>query len=79
MNTSMIGKFDIQVDLNGWVIPFHIESQGEGVFKVIYDKLTVGHLLVNDTSKWIYLNPVTDNNLLNSYSAARISQAITNY
>jgi hypothetical protein len=75
----MIGKFDIQVNLNGWVIPFHIESQGEGVFKVIYDKLTLGHLLVNDTSKWIYLNNIAEDKLLNPYSAAMISQAITNY
>jgi hypothetical protein len=75
----MIAKFDIQVDLNGWLIPFHIERKGYGIFKVAYENITLGHLMVNDASKWIYLKNIADRNLLNSYTADKISRAIVNY
>ncbi|CAM4107855.1 hypothetical protein SAMN06265348_103366 [Pedobacter westerhofensis] len=75
----MIGKFDIQVNLNGWLIPFHVESKGEGIFKVAYESVNIGHLLVNDTSKWMYLTDISDEKLLNSYTADKISKAIINY
>jgi len=75
----MTGKFDIQIDLNGWLIPFHIENKGSGIFKVAYEKVTIGHLLLNESSKWMYLTDINDVNLLNSYTADKISMAIINY
>ncbi|SEB00180.1 hypothetical protein [Pedobacter hartonius] len=75
----MIAKFNIQVNLNGWLIPFHIERKQSGIFKVFYENTILGHLLVNDYSKWVYLNNVGNEKLLNPYTADRISKAIVNY
>jgi hypothetical protein len=75
----MIKKFDIRINLNGWFIPFGIETKGYGVFKVTYESTLLGHLLLNESSKWIYLNNVIPGNLLNLYTADKISEAIVNY
>lgn len=75
----MRAKFDIQVDFNGWLIPLHVENKGSGIFKIAYESVILGHLLVNDNSKWMYMNPVTEENLLNPSIAEKISEAIINY
>lgn len=72
-------KFDIQIDLNGWLIPFHIERRGKGIFKVAYEELTLGHLLLDECSKWTYMKNAMTGKLLNAKTTAKITQAIVNY
>jgi len=75
----MSPKFDIQVNLNGWMIPFKIERKGYGIFKVAYENVSLGYLLLNESAKWLYLKSVKGEELLNPYSTRKITEAIVNY
>jgi len=75
----MKAKFDIQIDLNGWVIPFHIEREGYGIFKVAYENIALGYLLLNNSAKWLYIKNISGGNLLNPRTRTKISKAILNY
>lgn len=75
----MKAKFDIQINLNGWVIPFHIERQGYGIFKVAYKNLALGHMLLTERAKWFYIKNITGESLLNLPTRIAISKAIINY
>jgi len=75
----MSAKFDIQIDLNGWLIPFHIERKGKGIFKVAYEELTLGYLLLDEYARWKYMKSVFADKLLNSKTTAKITNAIINY
>lgn len=75
----MTATFNIQVDFNGWLIPLQVERKESGIFKIAYQSVVLGHLLVNETAKWMYVNPVTEENLLNPSIAEKISKAIINY
>jgi hypothetical protein len=72
-------RFDIQIDLNGWVIPFQIERKDSGIFKVLYDNLTLGFILLNNASKAMYLQPAMSHELLNKQTADKICEAIKYY
>jgi len=75
----MAGKFDITIDLNGWLVPMHVEKKGGGVFKVAYEDMILGYLVQNDCSRWNYVHNVFSEGLLNAQTADRIRQAIINY
>lgn len=74
----MTAKFNIQITLNGWVIPFDIERHGKGVFKVAYRNAVLGHLLLTEKAKWYYIN-YSSQNLLNKITRTKITEAIVNY
>ncbi|WP_158798530.1 hypothetical protein [Pedobacter sp. L105] len=75
----MSAKFDIQIDLNGWLVPFHIERKGKGIFKIAYEELSLGHLLLDEYSRWIYKKSMNAGQLLNAGTTAKITKAIINY
>ena len=75
----MKAKFDIQVNLNGWMIPFHIERKGYGIFKVAYENMILGHLMLSECTKWLYIRNVAVDDLLNVRTRNKISAAIINY
>jgi len=75
----MTGQFDIEIDLNGWLIPIHVEQKGEGIFKVAYGRTTLGILLKNQGSNWSYAQNLLSKGLLNKVTSEKISRAITNY
>jgi hypothetical protein len=75
----MTGKFDIEINMNGWLVPMHIEQKGEGVFKVAYEDITLGYLLQNERSRWQYVDNIFNGSLLNAQTTAMIGKAIINY
>lgn len=75
----MRAKFDIQIDLNGWVIPFHIERRGNRIFKIAYGNTALGHLLLNENSKWDYFAAYSGSKLMNLCTRNKIGKAIINY
>jgi hypothetical protein len=75
----MSTTFDIQIDLNGWLIPFQIERKGAGTFKVIFENLSLGFVLLNNSSQWIYLQKTMRRGLLNKQTTDKICEAIKYY
>lgn len=75
----MSEKFDIEVDLNGWLVPMHVEQKGKDVFKVAYEDVTLGYLVHKEPSKWKYIHNIFTEGLLNARTAAMIGQAIKAY
>lgn len=75
----MTGEFDIEVNLNGWLVPMHVQRKGLGVFKVAYEDTTLGYLLRSETSRWQYIHNVLSRSLLNAQTTAMIGKAIINY
>lgn len=75
----MSAEFNIQVDLNGWIVPFRIEEKGQGIFKIAYHSLLIGHVLLNEAKKCIYISNVGESPLLNAYTAEKIGEAIIKY
>jgi hypothetical protein len=75
----MRGKFDIEVDLNGWLVPMHVEQKGRGIFKVAYEDTILGYLVQNERSRWNYIHNIFSEGLLNPQTTERISNAIINY
>lgn len=75
----MTGKFDIEINLNGWLIPIHVEQKGSGIFKVAYGGTTLGLVLQNQGSSWTYVQNLFNNGLLNKLTADKIGTAIINY
>jgi len=75
----MRAEFDIQVNLNGWLVPIHVQKKGSGVFKVAYENTTLGYLMQNNDSRWQYLHNVFSSSLLNAQTTAIIGKAIRTY
>jgi hypothetical protein len=75
----MTGKFEIKVDLNGWLVPMLVEKKGSGVFKVAYEDMTLGYLVENEGSRWNYVHNVFNEELLNAQTAERIKNAIVSH
>lgn len=76
----MSEKFDIQINLNGWLIPFSIENKGSGIFKINFENLTLGFLKANNSNRWTYLqNSIAGEGLLNKRTTDKICQAIKYY
>lgn len=72
-------RFDVEIDLNGWLIPIHVEQKGTGIFKVAYGNTSLGILLQSETSKWSYVQNLFSKGLLNKITTDKISFAIRNY
>lgn len=75
----MTGKFDVEIDLNGWLVPIHVEQKDRGIFKVAYGNTSLGILVQSDASKWTYVQNPVSSGLLNKVTTEKISEAIRNY
>lgn len=72
-------RFDVEIDLNGWLIPIQVEQKGSGIFKVTYGNTSLGLLIQSETSKWTYVQNLFSRGLLNKLTTDKISFAIRNY
>lgn len=72
-------RFDVEIDLNGWLIPIQVEQKGSGIFKVAYGNTSLGLLIQSETSKWTYVQNLFSRGLLNKLTTDKISVAIRNY
>jgi len=79
MFLSMTRQFDIEVDLNGWLVPMHIEQKGKGVFKVVYEDTILGYLQQHGLFKWSALTDLVTPSLLNQQTTEKIGKAIINH
>jgi hypothetical protein len=72
----MTAKFNIEIDLNGWLVPICVEGKGSGIFKVAYGDVTLGLLVQNESSNWMYTQDLFSTGCLNELTSKKISQAI---
>jgi|GEM_PF-2093638 len=75
----MTGKFDIEVDLNGWLVPMHIEQKGQGIFKVVYEDTILGYLQQHERFRWSTITDMFSPGLLNQQTTEMIGKAIINH
>jgi hypothetical protein len=73
---SMTAQFNIEIDLNGWLVPIRVEGKGSGIFKVAYGDTTLGLLVQNESSHWLYTQDLFSTGCLNALTSEKISQAI---
>jgi hypothetical protein len=72
----MTAKFNIEIDLNGWLVPICVEGKGSGIYKVAYGDVTLGMLVQNESPQWLYTQDLFSVGCLNALTSEKISQAI---